>query len=75
MRNSGGGTIAVAASSVTITHGLIAAPARVVITLTSAPQGIPYVSAKTATTFTVTLPAAVAGSAVTFDWTAQVWDG
>ncbi|SRR6266581_1298664 len=71
--NSGNASIS-AATSIVVTHGLWKTPTRVEITPTGDPgAGIRYwVSAKGATTFTITLSAS---STVTFDWRAWTWDG
>ena len=71
-QNSGSASIS-AATSITVNHGLWTTPSRVEITPTGDPgAGIRYwVSAKTSTTFTITLSAS---SSVTFDWCARTWD-
>lgn len=58
-----------AATTVTVTHGLGFTPSRVFIQATNALMAgkAPYVSAKTSTTFTITLNAATTGT-VAFDW-------
>lgn len=71
-QNSGSATIT-ATTSVAVSHGLWKTPTRVELTPTADPgSGIRYyVSAKTSTTFTITLSAS---STVTFDWRAWTWD-
>jgi hypothetical protein len=72
---SGTATIAVAGTSVVVTHGMNVTPARVLLTPTTDPQQRYWVSAKTATTFTISVSAAIATSAVNFDWLAHSYDG
>lgn len=72
--HSGTGTMAVATASIAITHGLWTTPVRVTITPTSDPQQRYWISAKTATTFTVTAAANIATTAFVFDWRAYTYD-
>lgn len=73
MRGLGTATIAVAGTSVAITHGLAEAPTRIILSPTADTQGRRYwVSARTSTTFTITLDSAASGSAITFDWVAEL---
>jgi hypothetical protein len=71
-RSSGTGSLA-AATTLTVTHGLSGTPSRVEVTPTSDPgAGIRWwISAKTATTFTITTSAAATFS---FDWHAWIGD-
>ncbi len=70
--NSGTATVASGTTSVNVTHGLAAAPTRVVLTPTSDNNTRRYwVSAKGATTFTITISSSYT-SAITFDWHATV---
>lgn len=70
--NTGTGTITTGSTSVDILHGLAAAPTRVVISPTTAMSGkFAYVSAKAASTFTITIDSA-AGADIAFDWQAVV---
>lgn len=71
--NSGTGTVVNGTTSIAVTHGLASTPTRVQITLTSSLGSASeiYVSAKAATTFTVTVNTDP-GADVTFDWMASV---
>ncbi|HWK65407.1 MAG TPA: right-handed parallel beta-helix repeat-containing protein [Rhizobiaceae bacterium] len=69
---SGSGTMPTG-GSVPVTHGLAAAPTRVIITPTQDPQVRYFVSSKGAATFTVNCNTAPA-SGWTFDWEAFVGD-
>jgi hypothetical protein len=69
----GTATVAAETASVDVTHGLSPAPTRVLVTPTSDPGSRWWVSALTATTFTITLQTALgAGVTATFDWMAIV---
>ena len=70
--NSGSATIT-ATTSVAVTHNLWTTPTRVEVTPTGDPgSGIRWwVSAKGATTFTITVSSS---TTVTFDWRAYTWD-
>lgn len=68
----GTATITASATTVDVTHGLAAAPTRVIITPTTATAGKDYyVSAKDATTFTITIDSA-ADADISFDWQAVI---
>lgn len=71
--NSGTGTVANGTTSIAITHELSSTPTRVQITPTTTLGSASeiYVSAKAATTFTVTVDTDP-GADVTFDWRASV---
>ena len=66
----GSATITAGNTSVTVSHGLSSAPSAVVLTPRSDPGTTYWVSARDATTFTITIGAAQA-SDVTFDWIAM----
>lgn len=70
--NTGTATITSTATTVNVTHGLAAAPTRVLLSPTTATAGKQfYVSAKAATTFTITIDSA-AEADISFDWQAVV---
>jgi hypothetical protein len=70
--NTGTATITAGQTSVNVTHGLAAAPTRVLLTPTTATAGKQYyVSSKAATTFTITIDSAHA-SDISFDWQAVI---
>jgi hypothetical protein len=70
--NTGTATITASATTVEVTHGLAAAPTRVQLTPTTATAGKQYyVSAKAATTFTITIDSAHSAD-ISFDWQAVV---
>lgn len=59
-------------ASIAVTHGLGVAPLRVYLSPTSDTQGARWwVSAKGATTFTISLNTNAVTNPITFDWTAQ----
>lgn len=67
---TGTATITAGQTSVTVTHGLVTSPTRVILSPTSAIAGKQYyVSAKTASTFTITIDSTHT-SDITFDWEA-----
>lgn len=69
---TGSATIAAAATTVNVTHGLAAAPTRVLLSPTTATAGKQYyVSAKAASTFTITIDSA-AEADISFDWQAVI---
>lgn len=71
-KNFGTATIPESGETVEVTHGLAAAPTRVLLSPTTATAGRQYyVSAKDATTFTITIDSAAA-AAISFDWQAVV---
>ena len=73
--NSGTSTIATDATSIVVTHGLAATPTRVQLTPTTDTAGKRYwISAKTATTFTITIDTSHT-SDISFDWRAVVGEG
>lgn len=68
---TGTATVTAGQTSVEVTHGLSTTPDRVLLTPTTDWQSTTwYVSAKTATTFTITLSSSI-GSNVVFDWRAS----
>ncbi|MCK9327638.1 MAG: right-handed parallel beta-helix repeat-containing protein [Bacteroidales bacterium] len=70
--NTGTATITAAATTVNVIHGLAAAPTRVILSPTTATGGKDfYVSAKDATTFTITIDTE-ADEAISFDWQAVI---
>lgn len=70
--NTGTATITTGQTTVDVTHGLAAAPTRILLSPTTATAGKQfYVSAKAATTFTITVDSA-AGADISFDWQAIV---
>lgn len=70
--SKGTATITAAATTVEVAHGLAAAPTRVLLSPTTATAGKQYyVSAKAATTFTITIDSA-AGADISFDWQAVI---
>ncbi len=71
-RNSGTATLLAGATSVNVTHSLASAPTRVRLTPTADTDGKDWwVSAKAATTFTITVDSASSGN-LTFDWIAFI---
>lgn len=65
-------TLKAGQTSVDVTHGLAAAPTRVQLTPTTATAGKdPRVTAKAATTFTITIESAHSAD-ISFDWSAVV---
>jgi hypothetical protein len=74
-KNTGTATVATGNTSIVVTHGLAAAPIRVQVTPTTDTGGKRYwISAKTATTFTITIDSANA-SDIAFDWRATAGEG
>jgi hypothetical protein len=72
LENVGTAKITTGQTSVDITHGLAAAPTRVQLTPTTATAGKDYyVSAKAASTFTITIDSA-AEADISFDWQAVI---
>jgi parallel beta-helix repeat protein len=70
--NTGTATITTGQTTVDVTHGLAAAPTRVLLSPTTATAGKQYyVSAKGATTFTITIDSA-ADADISFDWQAVI---
>lgn len=70
--NGAGASIAAGSASVAVTHGLGVAPLRVFLSPTADTQGLRFwVSAKTATTFTITLSGNAVTNPITFDWQTQ----
>jgi hypothetical protein len=70
--NTGTSTIATGQTTVDVTHGLAAAPTRVLLSPTTATAGKQYyVSAKAATTFTITIDSE-AEADISFDWQATL---
>jgi len=70
--NKGTATITTGQTTVDVTHGLAAAPTRVILSPTTATAGKDYyVSAKAASTFTITIDSA-AEADISFDWQAIV---
>lgn len=73
--NSGTATVTAGTTSVNVTHGLATTPTRVILTPTTDTGGKRYwVSAKGATTFTITIDSTHT-SDISFDWRAQVGEG
>jgi hypothetical protein len=73
--NSGTTTIASGQTSVTVNHGLATTPTRVVLTPTTDTAGRRFwVSAKGATTFTITIDSTHTAD-ISFDWRAQIGEG
>jgi hypothetical protein len=73
--NSGAATITAGQTSVNVTHGLATTPTRVVLTPTTDTAGRRYwISAKGATTFTITIDSTHTAD-ISFDWQAQVGEG
>lgn len=71
-KNYGTATITAGQTSVDVTHGLSAAPNRVILSPTTAPAGKQYyISAKAATTFTIIIDSAHSAD-ISFDWEAVV---
>jgi len=72
--STGTATITTGQTTVEVTHGLAAAPTRVIISPTTATGGRDfYVSAKGATTFTITIDSpAEADAEISFDWQAMI---
>lgn len=72
VENTGTATITTGQTSVNVTHGLAAAPTRVQLTPTTATAGNQfYVSAKTNSTFTITIDSE-ATEDISFDWQATL---
>jgi hypothetical protein len=72
IKNTGTATITAGATTVDVTHGLAAAPTRVLLSPTTATGGKDfYVSAKGATTFTITIDSAHSAD-ISFDWSAVI---
>ena len=70
--NTGTATIITGESEVVVTHGLAKAPTIVIISPTAATSGKQYyVSAKAASTFTITIDSA-AEADISFDWQATL---
>jgi hypothetical protein len=70
--NTGTATITASETTVDVTHGLAAAPTRVILSPTADTDGKAYwVSAKGASTFTITVDSASGGD-ISFDWQAVV---
>lgn len=70
--SKGTATITAAATTAEVTHGLAAAPTRVLLSPTTATAGKQYyVSAKAASTFTITIDSA-AEAEISFDWQAVI---
>lgn len=70
--NVGSATVTASSTTVDVTHGLAATPTRVLLTPTTSTAGKQYyVSAKTATTFTITIDSE-ADDDITFDWQAVI---
>lgn len=72
---TGTATVAVAASTVTVNHGLVSTPTEVDLTPTNDPQQRYWVSGITATQFVVNLAAAAVTTAPTFQWRCQTSEG
>lgn len=72
--NSGSATVAAAATSIVVSHGLATTPTRVVATPTANPGSVWWIDTYTATQFTLHLASAPTGP-VTFDWRAEVGEG
>lgn len=71
-QNTGTATITAGQTTVAVTHGLVAAPTRVLLSPTTATTGKQYyVSAKAASTFTITIDSA-AEADISFDWSAVI---
>lgn len=69
---TGAGTITAGGTSVNVSHGLAATPTRIIISPTTDTAGKRYwISAKAASTFTITIDSAAA-SDILFDWQAIV---
>lgn len=67
-----GASVAAGAATVNVTHGLGVAPLRVYLSPTADTQGLRWwVSAKGASTFTITLSGNATTNPVTFDWKAE----
>lgn len=67
-----GASVAAGTASVAVTHMVGVAPLRVFLSPTSDTQGLRWwVSAKGATTFTITLSGNATTNPVTFDWKAE----
>lgn len=73
--NSGTATITGAVNTVVVNHGLVTTPTRVLVTALQTGQGDYAVTARGATTFTITFVTQPGGSTWTFDWRAQVGEG
>jgi|GEM_PF-6015658 len=73
--NSGTATITAGQTSVDVTHGLATTPTRVILTPTTDTAGRRYwVSAKGATTFTITIDSTHTAD-LSWDWHAQIGEG
>jgi hypothetical protein len=70
-QNGGAGSIPNAATTLVVNHGLASAPAKLSVTFNTDPGGRYWVTAVTATSFTVNLSVAAAG-ALNFWWSASV---
>ena len=68
--NSGTATIPSGQTSVTVNHGLAGTPTVVIITGSTSDTADAYVSAKTSTTFTITVPSPVGGDRTVY-WYAE----
>jgi hypothetical protein len=73
--NSGTASITGAVNTVDVTHGLAATPTRVFVQAQQTGQGDYAVTAKGATTFTITFATQPGASTWNFDWRAQVGEG
>jgi len=69
-KNSGTATIPSGQTSVTVNHGLAGTPTVVIVTGTTSDTKDAYVSAKTSTTFTITVPSPVGGDRTVY-WYAE----
>lgn len=67
-----GASVTVGTASVAVAHNLSVTPSVVFITPTADPQQRYWISAKSSSTFTITLAANAATNPVTFDWQAYV---
>ena len=73
--NSGTSTITAAQTSIDVTHSLVSTPSRIQLTPTTDTAGKRYwISAKGATTFTITIDSTHT-SDISFDWRAAVGEG
>jgi parallel beta-helix repeat protein len=68
--NSGTATIPSGQTSVTVNHGLAGTPTLIIVTGTTSDTADAYVSAKTSTTFTITVPSPVSGNRIVY-WYAK----
>lgn len=72
LSNEGAATITTSSTTVDVSHGLVAAPTRVILSPTTDTAGKRFwVSAKGATTFTISIDSP-AGSDISFDWMATL---